>query len=80
MRKAKRTDNTDHWEYVLLYVDDFLAILVDPESIVREEIRKYFLMKEASIGEPEVYLGGKVRKVELETRKLCWAFRSSQYV
>ena len=22
MRKAKRADNTDYWEYVLLYIDD----------------------------------------------------------
>ena len=80
MRKAKRADNTDYWEYVLLYVNDYLAILVNPESIVRDEIRKYFLMKEASIGEPVVYFGGKVRKVESETGELCWTFSSSQYV
>ena len=36
-------------------------------------------MKEASIGEPDVYLGGKVRKVELDTVELCWVFSSSQY-
>ena len=71
MRKAKRADNTDYWEYVLLYVDDCLAILVNSESIVRDEIGKYFLMKEASIGEPDVYLGGKVRKVEFESGEMC---------
>ena len=37
-------------------------------------------MKEASISEPDVYLGGKVRKVELETGEICWAFSLSQYV
>ena len=37
-------------------------------------------MKEASIGEPDVYLGGKVRKVELKTGEICWAFSSSEYV
>ena len=80
MRKAKRVDNFDYWEYVLLYVDDCLAIFIDPEPIVRDKIRKYFLMREASIGEPGVYLRGKVRKVELDTGELCWAFSSSQYV
>ena len=80
MKKAKRADNTDYWEYVLLYVDDCLAISVSPESIVRDEIGKYFLMKDASIGEPDVYLGGKVGKVESETGELCWAFSLSQYV
>ena len=49
MRKAKRVDNTDYLEYILLYVDDYICISTDPEKIVREEIGKYFLMKEASI-------------------------------
>ena len=34
MKKAKRADNSDYWEYILLYVDDCLAISVDPESII----------------------------------------------
>ena len=80
MRKAKRADNTDYWEYVLLYVDDCICISTDPEDIVRKTIAKYFLMMEASIGEPDVYLGGKVRKVELDTGEICWAFSSLQYV
>ena len=80
MRKAKRVGNSDYWEYVLLYVDDCICISTDPKAIVRKEIGKYFLMKEASIEEPDVYLGGKVRKVELDTGEVCWAFSSSQYV
>ena len=64
MRKSKRDNNTDYWEYVLLYVDDCLCLSLDPESIVRDEMGNNFLMKEASIGEPDVYLGGKVQKVE----------------
>jgi len=80
MRASKRTDNTDYYEYVLLYVDDCLCISTNPEKIVRDEIGKYFLMKEASIGEPDIYLGGKVRKVQLDTGVMCWSFSSSQYV
>ena len=71
MRKAKRTDSTDYWEYVLLYVDDCIAISTDPEAIVCDEIGKYFLVKEASIGEPDSYLGGKFRKVELAIGEMC---------
>ena len=71
MREAKRVDNSNYWEYVLLYVDDYIYISTDPEAIVKKEIGKYFLMKEASIGEPDVYLGGKVRKVELYTGEVC---------
>ena len=80
MKKAKRVDNSDYWEQVLLYVDDCICISTDPEAIVRNEIGKYFLMMEASIREPDGYLGGKVRKVELDTGEVYWAFSSSQYV
>ena len=37
-------------------------------------------MKEASIGESDVYLGGKVRKVDFDSEEMCWAFSSSQYL
>ena len=82
MQASKREDNTDYWEYILLYyVDDCLCIISTyPEKLVREETRKYFMMKEASIGPPDIYLGGKVSKVELETGEICWSFSSSQYV
>ena len=66
MRASKRTVNTDYWKYVLLYVDDCRCISTNPGKIIRDEIWKYFLMKEASIGEPDIYLDGKVRKVELD--------------
>ncbi len=79
MRAAKRKDNSDYYEYVLLYVDDCLAIGVDPESILRHEIGKYFQLKEESIGEPTIYLRGTCSKVEVNGVP-CWAFSSSQYV
>ena len=47
---------------------------------MRKEIGKYFLMKEVSIEEPNIHLGDKVRKVELDIGEVCWAFSLSQYV
>ena len=64
----------------MLYVDDFLCVLLDPESIIRNQIGKHFKLKETLIGEPDIYLGGKVRKVELDSDAECWAFGSSQYI
>ena len=79
MRPAKRKDNSDYYKYVLLYVDNCLAIEVDPESILRNEIGKYFQLKEESIGEPTIYLGGTCSKVEVNG-VCCWAFSYLQYV
>ena len=54
--------------------------LLTLSKLFEMRLGKCFLMKEASIGEPDVYLGGKVRKVELESGESCLAFSSSQYV
>ena len=77
MREAIMNDGTEYWEYVLLYVDDCLVVSQHGEKLLREEIGKYFKLKEASIGPPKVYLGGKMRKVELENGSKAWAFSSS---
>ena len=39
-----------------------------------------FELKEESIGPPDHYFGGKVRKVQHENGVYAWAFSSSQYV
>ena len=80
MRPAKKADGTEYYEYVLLYTDDALVIAEDPERILRDQIGKYFKLKENSIGPPQLYLGGNVRKVVLDNGVEAWAFGSSQYV
>jgi hypothetical protein len=80
MRPAKHSDGSEHYEYILLYTDDALAIGEFPEKLLREQIGKYCELKEESIGPPTQYLGGHVRKVQLENSVECWAFGSSQYV
>ena len=80
MREATKADGTQYWEYVLLYCDDTLAISERGEQVIRHEIGRYFELKEESIGPPDIYLGGKLRKVQLENGVHAWAFGSSQYV
>ena len=81
MRESVRTDGfTKYYEYVLLYTDDCLVISDRAETLLRNEIGKYFELKESSIGPPTKYLGGKFREVELENGQKCWAFVSKQYV
>ena len=79
-RASKRKDGTPYYEYVLLYTDDCLVISDNAEAILRKEIGKSFTLKESSIGNPEQYRGGKLRKVVLENGAASWAFSSTQYV
>ena len=80
MRPAIKSDGTKCYDYVLLYEDDALVVSKNAESIPRNELGRYFELKEESIGPPDHYLGGKVRKVQLENGLNAWAFSSSQYV
>ena len=73
-------EGNEYWEYVLLYVDDALVVSANGEHVLRNEIGKYFDLKEDSIGPPKIYLGGKVSKVTLANGMQAWSFSSSQYV
>jgi len=55
MRKARRDDGTEYYEYLLLYTDDCLCISEHAEETLLE-IDKYFSLKEKSIGPPKIYL------------------------
>ena len=78
-RQSKKKNGEDYYEYLLLYTDDVLVISERAESVLRDEVGKYFELKEESIGKPSQYLGGKLREVELENGTNCWAFGSAQY-
>lgn len=80
MRPAIKSDGTKVYEYILLYTDDALVVSENPERLLRNELGRYFELKEESIGPPKIYLGGRVRKVQLENGVWAWGFSPSQYV
>ena len=79
MRPAMKADGSSYYKY-LLYVDDALAIGEKAEHVLRHELGKEFDLRESSIGPPSIYLGGNVRKVELDNGVKAWSFSSSKYV
>ena len=56
MRLGIKSDGTKCYDYVLLYVDDALVVSKNAESILRNELGRYFELKEESIGPPDHYL------------------------
>ena len=79
MREAVHSDGSEYYEYVLLYVDDALCISEYPREALLQ-IDKYFPMKDGSIGPPDLYLGGKIKKVQLPNGVAAWSLSMSQYV
>ena len=79
MKPAVRSDGFEYWEYVLLYVDDVLAIGEHPQEVLMK-IDKYFGLKPGSLADPSQYLGAKARPMTMENGVMCWAMSGSQYV
>ena len=73
------SDGDEYYAYILLYVDDILCIRHDAESVITK-FDKYFKLKPDSVGEPDMYLGAKVRPMKLENGVWAWILIFSQYV
>ena len=72
-------DNFKYYAYMLLYVDDCLAIHHDAEMALTE-LDNYFAMRKGSIGDPDIYLGAKLRAVELNNGVKAWSMSPAKYV
>ena len=76
--EIRPSDGHKYYAYVLLYVDDVLVIHHDANAEL-EKIDKHFEMKPSSMGDPDIYLGAKLRKVTIDGTD-AWSFSSSKYV
>ena len=78
LRAATKGDGEQYYEYVLMYVDDILAISCNARSIL-EEVQKTFKLKNDKIEMPEFYLGAKLQLKPING-KMCWAITSQDYI
>ena len=72
-------DGFKYYAYMLAYVDDLLSIHHDAMEAL-QELDKYFVMKKGSIGDPDIYLGAKLRQVTLPNGVHAWGASPSKYV
>ena len=79
-RSSVKDNCIDYYQYVLIYTDNILAIMKNPEDFICHELVKIFVLKTNSIGPRTQYLGNKVSFVTIENGRSAWRFISSQYV
>ena len=68
-----------YYTYVLIYVYDVIIIHLDAESVLRK-LKKFFKLKHSLIGDPDIYLGAKLKKMRLKNGVCAWANRPARYV
>ena len=78
-RAANKPDGTPIYEYILVYVDDILAISHDTAPIM-DDFAKLYRLKPGSIGPPERYLGADINVQSTDAGVECWAMSSDSYV
>ena len=72
----------EYYEYLLVYVDDVLAISHDPKPLI-EEIGKTYGLKKGRVGPPTRYLGATISKFQIlgdKTGREYWAMSAREYV
>ena len=60
-------------------MDDSLAILHDAMTEL-DRMDKFFIMKKGSIGYPDIYLGAKLRHIQLDNGVFAWGMSPVKYV
>ena len=70
--ETRPSDGAKYCTYFLLYVDYFLVIHHDSGRALHE-LDNFFKMKSGSIGDSNMYLGAKPRKVVLQNVVEAWA-------
>lgn len=78
IRKNYR-NNSEYYEYLLVYVDDVLVVSHAPEDIMKQ-IGTEFEIKNNEYGPPTSYLGGGISKIDIGNGESCWSMDSKQYV
>ena len=69
MKANTKSDGTEYYSYILIYVDAILIVSDDPSHSMKQPQVAYYV-KEDSIGTPKLYLGTEIKKVRDETGKM----------
>lgn len=81
LRAATKADGTKYYEYVLVYVDDILAISEKPEDIMNSLMCDFtFKGGKDAIEPPTDYLGAKLEWKDDIMGHGCWSMTSVKYV
>ena len=60
MKPDTGPDRDKYYSYILFYVDDVLVVHHNAMTTLMK-IDKYFKLKPSSIGDPDIYLGAKLK-------------------
>ena len=72
LKAETKGDGTVYYSYILCYVDDILVVHHDAR-LVLDYIDKFMKLKEGSVGDPDIYLGAWLTKVQISKDMWVWS-------
>jgi hypothetical protein len=72
-------DNFKYYAYILCYVDNIPVMHHDPMTVL-DKINGYMPLKPSLVGDPNIYLGAKLRWTRLKNCIWAWGLSPSKYV
>ena len=77
--KYRWEDKLKYYSYILCYVDDILCINHYPDDVLNK-LNRYVPLKSGSVGSPDMYLGTKLKHIQLHNGIKPWFMSPSKYV
>ena len=74
-----RNDGAEYYLFILYYVDDIMVFHHDSRPDL-DHIDQLMKLKEGSVGDPDIYLGANLKKVQMSNDVWCWSLSPSKYV
>ena len=78
-RQSRKPNSENYHELLLVYVDDVLYFLHNPQLIM-DALALTYDMKDKSVGPSNIYLGAKIKKYYVRSGKSHWRMSITQYV
>jgi hypothetical protein len=77
--ETRPNDNFRYYAYILCYVDDILCLYHAPMTVL-ERINGYMPLKPSSVGDPDIFLGTKLRQTQLANGVWARGLNPSKFV
>ena len=79
LKPEVRDNGVDYYSYILCYFCDILVVHHN-SSPASDSIDQFTKLKEGSLGDSDIYLGAKFKKVQISNDVWCWSLSQSKYV
>jgi hypothetical protein len=77
--ETRPDDNFGYYAFILCYNENILCVNHDPMNVINL-INGYTPLKQFLIGDPDIYLGAKLKTTQLENGIWAWGLSPSKYV